>query len=140
MNKKFIISWLAVFVAWMVGSMIIHGMWLGETYAALGDLFRPEDQQMETFPVMIAAHVIMAAAFVWIYLRGLEDSPWLAQGVRYGVAIALLAPAPMYMIYYAVQPLPADMVVKQIIGDGILLVVLGVLTAFVNKPPATTSS
>ncbi len=139
MNKKFIISWVVVFVAWMVGSMLVHGIWLGESYAALANMFRPEDSQMEKFPVMIAAHVIMAAAFVWIYLRGREDGPWLAQGVRYGLAIALLAPIPTYMIYFAVQPLPSAMVLKQIIGDGLLVVVLGVITAFLNKPATATT-
>jgi len=140
MNKKFIISTVVVFIVWMVGSMLVHGMWLGETYAAMTNLFRAEEAQMETFHVMIIAHVIMAAAFVWIYLRGREDGPWLAQGMRYGLAIALLAPIPTYMIYYAVQPLPGDMVIKQIIGDGLLVVVLGVLTAFMNKPKDSTTS
>lgn len=140
MNKKFIISWVVVFIVWMVGSMLVHGVWLGESYAALTSLFRPEEGQMEKFPVMITAHVIMAGAFVWVYLRGRESGPWMAQGVRYGVAIALLAPIPMYMIYYAVQPLPADLVIKQIIGDGLLIVVLGMLTAFLNKPTALANS
>ncbi|MGI9222187.1 MAG: hypothetical protein ACR2QS_14245 [Woeseiaceae bacterium] len=140
MNKKFIISWLLVFVAWMFGSFLVHGGLLGEDYAALTNLFRAEEAQMETFPVMLIAHIIMAGAFVWIYLRGRENGPWMAQGVRYGIAIALLAPIPTYMIYYAVQPLPADMVVKQIIGDGLLVVVLGVLTAFLNKPQAATNN
>lgn len=136
MNKKFIISTILVFVAWMAGSLVVHGIWLGETYASLigSGLFRPDEAQMETFPVMITAHIIMAAAFVWIYLRGRESGPWLSQGMRYGLAIAVLAPIPTYMIYYAVQPLPADLVIKQIIGDGLLVVALGVLTAFLNKP------
>ncbi|MGI9220394.1 MAG: hypothetical protein ACR2QS_05095 [Woeseiaceae bacterium] len=134
MNKKFLISSLVVFVAWMVGSMLVHGVWLGKTYAALTELYRSEEGQMETFPVMILAHVIMSCAFVWIYRRGQEDGPWLQQGIRYGLAIALLAPIPTFMIYYAVQPLPVDMVVRQIIGDGMLVVVLGIIAAFLNKP------
>lgn len=134
MNKKFLISSLVVFVAWMFGSMLVHGVWLGEAYAALNELFRPEEGQMETFPAMLLAHVIMSCAFVWIYRRGQEDGPWLPQGLRYGLAIAVLAPIPTYMIYYAVQPLPVDLVVRQIVGDSLLVVVLGVITAFLNKP------
>jgi len=38
---------------------------------------------------MILAHVILAGAFVWIYSRGVEAKPWLAQGFRFGLAIAL---------------------------------------------------
>ena len=138
MNKKFLISWVVIFVVWMIGSFLVHDLLLGDVYAGLTDLMRPEAEQMALFPYMLAAHVIMSGAFVWIYNRGSEDKPWLAQGVRYGVAIALLAPVPMYMIYYAVQPLPGNLVAHQIIADGLLLVVLGMVVAFLNKPAATS--
>ena len=44
---------------------------------------------------------------------------------RFGLAVALLAVVPTYMIYYAVQPMPGALVVKQILVDGILLLLLG---------------
>ncbi len=93
MNKKFLISWVVIFVVWMAGSFAVHGVWLRDMYAQLpGNLYRTEgDTQQAYFPYMLAAHVIMAGAFVWIYQRGRENKPWLAQGVRYGIAIALLA-------------------------------------------------
>jgi len=134
MSKKFLISWVVIFVVWMVGSFLVHGLMLGEVYASMGSLYRPEADQQAYFPYMLAAHVIMAGAFVWIYQRGGEDKPWLAQGVRYGAAITLLAAVPTYLIYYAVQPLPGNLVIHQIIGDGLLLIVLGVVVAFLNKP------
>jgi hypothetical protein len=62
---------------------------------------------------MIAAHVVLAGAFTWIYLRGHEARPWLSQGLRYGLAVALLTVIPSYTIYYVVQPMPGATVVKQ---------------------------
>lgn len=94
---------------------------------------------MELFYLMVLAHVMLAGAFVWIYQRGNENRPWLAQGVRYGIAIAVLAPIPTYLIYYVVQPMPIDMVITQIVGETVLCVILGALVAFLNKP-ATSSS
>ena len=79
-NKKFLISWVVIFVVWMIGSFLIHDLLLGDVYAGLTDLMRPEAEQMALFPYMLAAHVIMSGAFVWIYNRGSEDKPWLAQG------------------------------------------------------------
>ena len=84
---------------------------------------------------MILAHVLLSGAFVWIYARGVEAKPWLPQGVRFGVAIALLTIVPTYLIYYVVQPMPGMLVVKQIVFDGILIVVLGIVAAFVNRVP-----
>ena len=138
MNKKFLISWIVVFVVWMIGSFLVHGLLLGDAYASLGEMVRPEADQQAYFPYMLVAHVIMAGAFVWIYQRGTEDKPWLAQGIRYGVAVALLAPVPVYLIYYAVQPWPGNVVAHQIIGDGLLVVILGIVVAALNKP-ATSS-
>lgn len=48
------------------------------------------------------AHVIMAGAFVWIYSRGVADAPWVPQGLRFGLAVALLTVVPTYTIYYVV--------------------------------------
>ena len=41
------------------------------------------------------------------------------------------------MIYYVVQPTPGMIAVKQIIFDSVLLVVLGIVVAFLNKPQET---
>ena len=138
MNKKFINSWVVLFIAWMVGSFAVHGGWLGQSYAALTNLYRPEEDQMQLSYLMVIAHVLLAGAFVWIYQRGTEDKPWPAQGARYGLAIAVLATIPTYMIYYVVQPLPVDLVIKQIVGETVLVVLLGVLVAFLNKPTAVS--
>ena len=135
MNKKFLISWVAVFIAWMIAGVVVHGIWLGETYAAMTNIMRPEAEQQSLMPFMMIAHVLMAGAFVWIYQRGQEDKPWMAQGLRFGVAVALLAPIPTFMIYYTVQKTPGMLAVQQSIGDGIVVVMLGLLVAFLNKAP-----
>ena len=134
MNKKFLISWVVVFVAWMAGSFVVHGFLLAGGYAQLPNLFRPEAEAQGFMHLMLLAHVVMAGAFVWIYQRGAEDKPWVAQGIRYGVAIALLGPIPMYTIYYVVQPMPGGFVLQQALYDGLLVVILGVIAAFLNRP------
>ena len=140
MNKKFLISWVVVFIAWMIAGMLVHGIWLGETYAAMTNIMRPEAEQQSLMPFMMIAHVLMAGAFVWIYQRGQEDKPWMAQGLRFGVAVALLAPIPTFMIYYTVQQTPGMLAVQQSIGDSIVVVVLGLLVAFLNKAPEAPAS
>jgi hypothetical protein len=140
MDKKFFISWVVIFVVSMVGGFVVHGVLLGADYAALPNLFRPDAEAQNYFPFMLAAHIIMSGAFVWIYARGNENKPWLEQGIRYGVAIMFLTVVPIYMIYYAVQPMPGMHVVKQIIFDGALTLILGVVVAFLNKPQAAPVS
>lgn len=137
MNKKFSIAWLVLFIAWTAADFLIHEILLKPDYAQLARLYRPVADSQAYFPWILLAHVLSAGAFAWIYARGREAKPWLAQGVCYGVAVALLGVIPGYLIYYAVQPLPGVMVVKQIIFSGILIVVLGIIVAWLYRDTAT---
>jgi hypothetical protein len=138
MNKQYMIAWALIFVAWFLGSFLIHGVLLHSGYAQLPNLFRTEADARKYFPLMILAHVILSGALVWIYARGAEAKPWVAQGVRFGIAVALLTAVPTYMIYFVVQPMPADMVIKQIVYDGALMIILGVILAWVYRGAAKT--
>jgi len=138
MNKKFLIAWVVIFVVWFCGSFVVHGVLLHDDYAKLPNLFRPEADAQKLFPLMVLAHVILSGALVWIYSRGVENTPWLAQGLRFGLAVALLTIVPTYIIYYVVQPMPDTVVMKQIVFDGILLLILGATTAFLYRQPTQT--
>ena len=136
MNRKFIIAWIVLFVAWFIGSFVVHGALLRSDYMQLTSLFRADGDQQKYFPLMILAHVILSGAFVWIYARGAEAKPWMTQGVRFGVAVALLTTVPTYMIYFVVQPMPGEVVIKQIAFDGVLMVVLGTIVAWLYRDRA----
>jgi len=133
MNKKFFIAWIVLFVAWFLGSFVVHGTLLRSDYMQLTALFRTEADSKQYFPLMILAHAMLSGAFVWIYARGVEPKPWLGQGVRFGIAVALLTTIPTYTIYYVVQPMPANVVMKQIIFDSVLMVILGAIVAWLYR-------
>ncbi|HWL74730.1 MAG TPA: hypothetical protein VNQ74_12740 [Burkholderiaceae bacterium] len=136
MNKKFFVAWLVVFIAWMAGDFVIHGTLLKSDYLQLAKLYRSDAESQQYFHWMLLAHVLMAGAFTWIYSFGREAKPWPAQGVRYGIAVALLAAVPGYLIYYAVQPLSSALVVKQAIFSSVLMVLLGMIVAWFYREPA----
>src|SRR6185437_6232476 len=129
MNKKFLIAWAVLFVAWFLGSFVVHGVLLRADYMQLTGLFRADMDQQKYFPVMILAHLLLSGAFVWIYARGVQSRPWVGQGLRFGIVVALLTSVPTYLIYFAVQPMPSGVVIKQIVFDGILLLILGLIVA-----------
>jgi len=133
MNRKFVIAWIVIFVAWFLGSFVVHGVLLNADYMRLGTLFRAPADSQRYFPLMILAHVMLAGAFAWIYARGVEPKPWLGQGVRFGIAVAFLTTIPTYLIYFVVQPMPVETVVKQIVFDGVLMVILGALAGWLYR-------
>lgn len=133
MNKKFWLSTVVVFVVAMILGFVIHGLILAGDYAGLPNLMRTEEDAMGHFHFMIAAHVLMAIGFTWIYLQGRSDRPWLGQGVRFGFAFAVAATIPIYLIYHAVSPFPTDLVIKQIVLDTIGAMLLGITVAALNR-------
>ena len=132
MNKKFLIAWAVIFVLWMAGGILVHGILLGPDYEAMGTM-RPEAEQESMMGLMLLAHAILAGAFVWIYARGVENKPWLGQGLRFGFSVACLGVIPTYLIYYVVQPTPGEVACKQIAFDTILTVVLGAVVAWTYR-------
>jgi len=137
MNKKFLVAWLVIFVLYFAFGFIVHGVLLSADYATTG-LMRPEADAQKLMPFMILAHVLMAGAFTWIYARGVENKPWLGQGLRFGLAVALLGCVPLYIIYYVVEPMPAGLVVKQIVFDTICTLILGAVVAFLYRGQGRT--
>lgn len=137
MTKKFIVAWVVVFIAWFMGSFVVHGVLLHADYMQVPTLFRMNDDAHVFFPLMILAYLPLSGAFVWIYARGIASKPWVGQGLRYGIAVALLATVPNDIIDYAVQPLPGMMVIKQIIFESILVVVLGLVVAWLYRGATT---
>lgn len=133
MNKRFLIAWVVILIAWFLGSFLVHGVLLAPDYKALGALFRADADAQQYFPLMILAHVMLSGAFVWIYARGVESKPWVAQGIRFGIAVAFLTTIPTYTIYFVVQPMPGAVVLKQIVFDSALMVVLGVIAGWLYR-------
>jgi len=134
MGGRFWISVVVIFVVSMLIGFAVHGFVLKNDYAQLPNLMRTEADAQGHFGYMILAHVCMALGFTWIYRKGREaGKPAIGQGLRFGAAVAVLMCIPMYLIYYAVQPWPGVVIVKQIVYDVIGMLLLGVVVALVNQ-------
>jgi uncharacterized membrane protein YagU involved in acid resistance len=94
---------------------------------------RPPAEAQRLMHFIILAHALFGVAFAWVYVQGKEDKPWLAQGARYGIAIAFLTVIPTYLIYHVVTPVPFDLAIKQIVLDTVRVVLMGVVLAWLNR-------
>jgi hypothetical protein len=136
MNKRFLISWLVIAVASHLFGFLVHVVLLGKDYHTLvPNLFRTGEAFHKVFPFMILANILFGFGFTWIYRKGVETGKSVVgQGVRYGLAVAVLATIPMYLTYYVVQPLPNIVAVKQILFEVPCIVILGIIVALLNPP------
>ena len=129
----FALSAAALAVLSLVLGGVVHAWLLAPEYAKLTTLFRPPAEAQGYFPYMILAHVAIGIGFTWIYRQGRERKPFLGQGIRFGLAVTVLMVIPMYLIYYAVQPMPGALVAKQIVYDAICTVLMGIVAAWINQ-------
>jgi hypothetical protein len=133
MNRKFAISAAVIFVMSMGIGFFVHGVLLYDDYAQLPNVMRPPADAQAKMPLMVLAYICIAVAFTWIYQKGREDKPWLAQGLRYGIAVALLTAVPTYLIYHVVSQFPLSLAVKQIAFDSITTILMGLVVAKINQ-------
>ncbi len=135
MNIKFVLAGIAGFLISLIGGFVFHGMILQGDYAQLGPIMRTMDDQQAHLPFMLLSHLIKGFAFAWVYSKGLTAvAPALTQGLKFGVATCFLVTIPLYLVYYAVEPLPGMLVGKQIVFDSITMILMGVVVSMIIKP------
>lgn len=139
MNAKFIIAGATGFLISFLSGFVAHGILLRAEYATIPNLMRPEAEAINYLPHMVLSHLFKGFAFAWVYQQGVSSGPWLAQGIRYGFAMIFLITVPLYLVYFAVQPMPGMLVAMQIIADSISTVLMGIVVAFICRPAAAAS-
>ena len=133
MTKKFAIASVAAFVLFSGLGYLNHGYILQHAYSHYPSLFRTIDDSASHMPFILIANLVMAIPFAWIYERGRTDTPWMGQGLRYGIAMAALVPAGKFITYYAIQPINHGLALHQILLDGAAIVITALVVARIYK-------
>jgi hypothetical protein len=95
---------------------------------------RSDVEAQQKFVYQLVAHLVMAFGFVWLFREGHDAGrPWLGQGVRFGLAFALAATIPIFLIYHAVANFPLDLAIKQCIFDTIGVILAGAVVSFLHR-------
>jgi len=131
--KRFALAVLAVLILDNIAGFVIHGTLLQADYAQYPNLLRTQEDAANYFHWMLLNFLVFSVAFVWIYAQGVEDKPWVGQGLRFGVAVWLLTSVPGFLTYYAVQPWGGEVVVKQIFYELPRALVLGLAAAAIYR-------
>lgn len=137
MDKRFWTSGIVLTVVAGLLGFVIHGLLLKGDYSALGAIMRSdEDASHYMFPWMLLADIAYGFGITWIYRQGYTATrSAIGQGLRCGFAIALASTIPMFLIYYAVEPLPGMLVCKQLAFSTVQMLILGVLASMLNPAP-----
>ena len=124
----------AAFVVSQVLAVTIHGFILSADYEPFeGTLLRAAggDQvpwQMIFLPV---AHLAYTATMVWLHARLRLEGSLLTRGLTLGLVGWLMSQVPLWVIWYAQQPWPGLLVVKQLGLELVAMIVIGTVIATV---------
>jgi hypothetical protein len=132
--KKTLGAVVAGFVVQMVGLVSIHSLWLKQDYMITAPVWRAPEAQQARVWAMLLGTLIYAAGAVLIYIRGVEQKPWIGQGVRFGVLMALVTVVYSSLSGWVILPVPHMLVVKWIVGESVLCVAFGMVVAGICQP------
>lgn len=129
-NKRILISTIAVFVTFSVYGWLVWGWFLSQwTYFEMGDIWRPEGEEIMAW--IFIAYALMAYVMAWIWKYGNEDKG-VGEGVRYGLMLGALFSS-AGLINYAVQPIVLKGALIAFGVDVVMFVIAGVVLSVVYK-------
>jgi hypothetical protein len=134
--KRTILAFVTVFVLASLANFLIHAILLAGAYQQNPGLLREARDGQAHAPFLLVAFFFFALAFVWMYPQAAAGGSWLGQGVRYGVAVWLIASVSRYFIYYAIQPWPFSTVLLQLLYELGMMLILGGVLALLARPQA----
>ncbi len=130
MAKRTILAVVAVFVAWSVLDVIIHGILLESTYEATASLWRPMDEM--SMPLMYGVTLVFTACFVLIYGLLVEPKS-LASGLKFGALFGLAVGISMGLGSYIYMPIPVTLAWSWLFGTLFEAIVAGAIVGAIIK-------
>jgi hypothetical protein len=134
--KKLVAAIVAAYVVLMGTNYLVHEILLMPDYDAIPLSHRTNAGIQHRMWIMAIGQLFFAALFAYIYTRGAEKKPWLAQGIRYGILITFLTVVPYSLSEYVVYLVPYMLAIKWMICGGIQMIILGLIVAGILKEPA----
>lgn len=138
-RSRAIVAAFAAFVVAQVAAVVIHGVILRADYEPFeGTLLRASGAgtppwQMLLLPVV---HLCLIVPLVWAYGRVRLEGPTLVRGLKLGLLGWSIGQLPVWLLWYAQQPWPGDLVLKQLGLELVASLVIGVTIAAVARVPA----
>ena len=132
--KRFILAFVAAYVFLFFWGWLVNGVVLKDVYAETPNLWRSQNDMMSLFHWIIIGQALIVFGFVMIYASGFAGGG-VAAGIRLGVLLEIAAIG-MRLGFYAVQPIPAKLIIYGSISGLIEMIIVGAMVGAIYKPAA----
>ena len=134
---RVLLAGAAVWVASVAVGYVINDVWLARLYQANAWAFRRADDVRSLVSIGLGAQLLGALSFAWIYAKGYEanrEASGIAQGVRFGLATALLIVGFATVWNYVTEPIAMRLGVLQMLGIVAELGICGAIAGLIYHP------
>ncbi|HEX9759704.1 MAG TPA: hypothetical protein VGA40_02230 [Candidatus Acidoferrales bacterium] len=134
--KKCILGTVVVFVVLAGMGFVIHEMLLAADYQAVQaehNTFREQEQAQSKMWIHFVGLFFFSSMFVYVYSKGVENKPWLQQGICYAAIVWVMVSAPAAMYQNVFYRVPASLAMKWMAASAVEMLVAGLVVAFIYK-------
>lgn len=125
LNKKYWVS-VGISFAFIFGyEWLVHEVLLGGMYESTAALWRSKEEMVCS--AMILAQLFFPIMAALIFVKGYENKG-LGEGVRFGILLGLLF-VPFHLAFYAVMPIPVELLIAWIVAGFVEMIGMGVIFA-----------
>lgn len=132
-NKTFWIGFVVIYVVGFAINFLVHEMVLGDTYAELAHVWRPEAEMQANMWLMMLSSAIYLYLFCYIFTFGYQNRG-VVEGLRYGLLMGLFLSVPMALDSYAVYPITGALATIWFISGVVMFAIYGAIFAAIYKP------
>jgi len=127
--RIFLTGLAALFVAELLAS-VVHGYLLAADYAPYyGTLLRGGADPAWQFALLPLAHLAWVSGLIWVYLRVTLTGSRVIQGLKLGLLGWVIGQVPLWLLWFAEQPWPNGLVLKQLALELVSSLLVGVTIA-----------
>ena len=133
MDKRFLVCGVMMSLAAMLLGALVHGLLLRADYLAHADLYRTQAEANARLGWIVLAYALLGFSMTWLFRR-LYPSPEVRarEGLRFGLAVALVSFVPWHLLAYVGQPLPLGLMARQVAFDLLAMLLLGRLLVWLR--------
>lgn len=134
-TTRLVLSTVAAFLVSQVLAGLIHGFVLAADYGPYyGTLLRSMDSDTWQVLLLPVSHLSFICGLMWVYTHVEMRGSTGRKGVLLGFLAWIMGQVPLWLIWYAEQPWPGSLVVKQLGLELVSSMVIGLTIAMTARP------
>ena len=132
-RTRIVLTTFAAFLVSQVMAVLIHGFVLAADYEPFDGTLLRSGADAWQFIFLPVAHLAFICGLMWVYTHAQLRGSRMRQGLTLGVLGWMMGQVPVWLLWYAEQPWPGSLVVKQLGLELVSSIVIGLTIAFTAR-------